>query len=347
MAGAKQTLHHLAAAAMGVAFVLVPVSAAVSKDRVQLAETRPGPLSIIQNSAPNSREAASQSLRMDNFEAQLRQLNGQVEELSHQLRQMQDQMRRMQGDMEYRLQQLEGGTGKRGDLQQRQMPTQPSTGQALQGQNPPGVSPTAQPDFTVGGQPPQLLGTVPANDLDQNGNTPPEDDQIGRAIGQPLDLSALASGRQSYGGEMLDPNGPDGPGDQFASVQPTNPRDAYDLAYGHVLRGEYGRAEESFRDFLLQYPDDRLAPSAKYWLGESLYSRGEYSDASQQFLQLYTNYPDSEKAPDALLKLGQSLVQLGETGTACATFGEMLKKYPKAARSVRSRAQSEQRKAGC
>lgn len=331
MAKGKGPFNRMTAAAVGAALLLAPAATAVlAQDQIQLAEKRTSPLQLFgsSNSNSNSRREASDSVRMNNLEEQLRRLNGQVEELTHRLQQLQDQMQRMQGDVDYRLQELESGKGRRSDASP---PAVPSTN----------VAPTAQSDFQATNQPPQLLGTVPADDLPAASGS---DDEIGRVIGQPLDLSALARGQQSYDGDRID----DGlQNQQFASVQPTSPRDAYDIAYGHVLRGEYDRAETSFRNFLDQYPQDPLAPSAKYWLGESLYSRGDYSEASQQFLALYSDYPDSEKAPDALLKLGQSLVRLGETGTACATFGEMLSKYPNAARAVRARAQSEQRKAGC
>ena len=333
MARGEGPFNRMTAAAVGAALLLASgASSALAQDQIQLAEKRVTPLQLFgsSNSNSNSRREASDSVRMNNLEEQLRRLNGQVEELTHRLQQMQDQMQRMQGDIEFRLQELENGKGRRSDATP---PAVPSTN----------VAPAAQSDFQASGQPPQLLGTVPADDLpaDNAGSN----DEIGRVIGQPLDLSALARGQQSYDGDRIEDDGLQN--QQFASVQPTSPRDAYDIAYGHVLRGEYDRAETSFRNFLDQYPQDPLAPSAKYWLGESLYSRGDYSEASQQFLALYTDYPDSEKAPDALLKLGQSLVRLGEAGTACATFSEMLSKYPQAARAVRARAQSEQRKAGC
>ncbi|PLX35843.1 MAG: tol-pal system protein YbgF [Hyphomicrobiales bacterium] len=305
---------------------------------------------IFGNQSGGSRETAAQSLRIDTLEAQMRQLNGQVEELNHRLMQLQDQIRRMQEDTEYRLQELEGSGGRKRS-QAPSRPSAPATADASGSAN----------SFSAGTAPPQLLGTVSANDLPAD-----QQDQIGAVIGAPLDLSALAGGRQSFGGDTLGGNPVPGVGSgdaiggvidsgptdltggqQIARVDPQNPRDAYDVAYGYVLRGEYGQAETGFRDFLASYPSDALVPSARYWLGETLFSRQRYQEASREFLALYNTYPQSEKAPDALLKLGQSLASLGETGTACATYSEMLRKYPNASRAVRARAQSEQRKSGC
>ena len=91
-----------------------------------------------------------------------------------------------------------------------------------------------------------------------------------RQIGAPLDLSTPGTAPQS---ELPPPpaNNPSGTGAMQATLPPTSsPRDAYDLAYGYVLHKDFGLAVEGFRTFLRQYPSDRLAPEAQYWLGEVL-----------------------------------------------------------------------------
>ena len=66
-----------------------------------------------------------------------------------------------------------------------------------------------------------------------------------------------------------------------ATLPPSNSaRDEYDLAYGYVLRRDYPQAADAFRVFLRQYPSDRLAPEALYWLGESLFQQQRYRDAA-------------------------------------------------------------------
>ncbi len=61
---------------------------------------------------------ANLNLQMGQLQEQMRQLAGQVQETSHQIQVLQDQLRRMQEDSEYRLQQLEKGTGRSGSTQQ-------------------------------------------------------------------------------------------------------------------------------------------------------------------------------------------------------------------------------------
>ena len=107
---------------------------------------------------------------------------------------------------------------------------------------------------------------------------------------------------------MATPPAPRTPNPQVATLPPSDsPKDAYDLAYGYILRRDYALAEDGFRTFLSKYPNDRQAPEAQYWLGESLFQRQLYREAAENFLNVSTRYETTPKAPDALLRLGQAL----------------------------------------
>ncbi|MCP4384685.1 MAG: tol-pal system protein YbgF [Hyphomicrobiales bacterium] len=121
----------------------------------------------------------------------------------------------------------------------------------------------------------------------------------------------------------------------------------YERAYNSILRGDYERAEASFRSFLTTFPDDNRAPDARYWLGESLFARGRFGEAADEFLAGYKAYPQSPKAPDTLLKLGLSLAGLGEREAACQTYAEVLRKYPDSSNALRQRVAAEQAVASC
>ncbi|WP_236846466.1 tol-pal system protein YbgF [Bosea sp. Tri-49] len=144
----------------------------------------------------------------------------------------------------------------------------------------------------------------------------------------------------------LPPTAPRGPS-VAATGQAGTPRELYDLAYAHVLRKEYERAEMSFREFLQSYPRDRLAPDATFWLGESYFQRQRYREAAEQFLKISRDYPKAGKGPDSLLKLGMSLNGLGARDQACATFAKVGVDYPAASNSVRQGVEREQRRARC
>ena len=136
---------------------------------------------------------------------------------------------------------------------------------------------------------------------------------------------------------------------QVAVVAPPSqtPRDAYDLAYGYLLRKDYAQAEDGFRTFLQKYPGERQAADAQFWLGESLFQRQSYRDAAVAFVDVAKKYETSTKAPDAMLRLGQSLAAMGQKDLACATFGEVAIKYPRASLNVRQGVEREQKRVHC
>ncbi len=169
-----------------------------------------------------------------------------------------------------------------------------------------------------------------------------------RQIGAPLDLSTPGPAPPAGALPPPPPVNPSATGAMQATLPPTSsPRDAYDLAYGYVLHKDYGLAADSFHTFLRQYPSDRLAPEAQYWLGESLFQQQQYRDAAEAFLAVSTKYDTSARAPEALLRLGQSLAALGEKEAACASLGEVLRKYPRASATIKQAVGREQKRGHC
>ena len=359
--------------------VLLSIGAAAAQESIQLAQgqnSRQIPGAMV---GGGSSAMGDMAMRVDRAEASMRALNGQVEELTYQIRQLQEQIRRLQEDNEFRFQELEGARGKkRSDLSPAlaPAPAAPSGAPADGGQGfadvatipsvdfgpvadeaPPaaaadaGVPGSGLPGSSAAvGAPPQALGSLPAGSLDLNSG--------------PLDLTAMTSGggfaTATPGAGALPGVAASEPttatdlpstapaGAQIASLPSgPNPREIYDTAYNHVLRGEYDQAEAGFRRFLDAYPEDRLAPDAEYWLGESLYGRADYRGAAQAFLKGYSEHPDSRKAPDSLFKLGLSLAGLGERSAACASFAELIQRYPEASTPLRDRVKAEQKTAKC
>lgn len=272
------------------------------------------------------------SIRVGRLEAQLRELTGQIEQLQYQNQQLQQQ-----------LQALQGGAAP---VQQKsaQRPQQQPAAPPLQQQQqmPP---PVQQQQL-----PPQ---SGDAFDPNRNPNAP----------GSPRNLGELPQKQQGPQGPLvLSPNQnqntdlpPPQQQQQLPPVQqqqavlpPSNsPKDAYDLAYGYILRRDYALAEQSFRVFLDQHAGDRNVPVATYWLGESLFQQKKYSDAANVFLEIYKQYPQSQRAPDSLLRLGQSLAQLGNKDGACGSLGAVVSKYPKASANLKKSAADEQKRLGC
>lgn len=279
---------------------------------------------------------AENLVRMEQLESRVRQLNGIVEQLQFRNQQLEQQLKRFQEDVEFRFQDLRGGTGTRPVPPRQEPPTvQP-------GRRSDAFDPLARPEAPGV---PRTLGAPPA----PLGQTPPSvGAPNGRAsASQPLDLGSMAQNA------VNDP-ALGGPGAVMAPAEapPAMPaqmssRQEYDIAYGHLLRQDYPTAENGFRDFLRKYPRDVMAANANFWLGESLFQRQRHVDAARSFLTVATDFPKAGKAPDAMLRLGQSLAAMGQKDEACATFAQVPVKYPKASATVKTSVERERKRAGC
>jgi tol-pal system protein YbgF len=346
MAIFDRTLHKAAVAAG----VLLIAGGALAQDR-----SSPGLLDNLFNRGETQQRDAQQaadsdlSVRLDRLENRLREMTGQIEQLQFRNQQLEQEIARLQGGAApaagaaprmaptgapslppaQATPVAPAGSGKRSDaFDPSQHPDAPGVPRALGGSA--AMSP-AQNDVAVG---------VPG----------------GRAPGAPLDLSTL-SGVPATQTVSADSNGalPAPParntsrtGGQLVTLPPTgNPKDEYDLAYGYVLHKDYALAERAFADFLRKNPNDKMAPEAHYWLGESFFQRQRYQDAADSYLVVVRNYESSEKAPDSLFRLGQSLAALGQKEMACASLGEVSRKYPRASAGVKRGVAAEQKRIHC
>ncbi|QLF71179.1 tol-pal system protein YbgF [Peteryoungia desertarenae] len=277
-------------------------------------------------------QATDPSLRILELEEQIRSLNGRIEEMSFQLLQMQEQMRKTQEDNEFRFQDLEGGAAKpggqqNGSLQRPATAAAPSDSVAgIITQTPDAGLPAGTNQTSPGTAPgEQLLGSI---QLDQNG------------------MPTIATRNEGVSNSAALPGVDPGlaPG-QTAAL--TSENDVYQVAYAHVLSGDYALAENEFRQFIERFPNSQRVADANFWLGEAQFSQGNFNEAAKTFLNAHQTYGSSPKAPEMLLKLGMSLAALENVETACATMREVTKRYPKASRAVVSKVASEQKRLGC
>jgi len=316
------------------------------------------------------------SVRLDRMEGALRQLTGTIEQLQYRNQQLESQLKRMQDDTEYRFQQMgsRGGAApppQAAPSNQGNAPMAPPSGRRSDV-----FDPTQNPNAPGA---PRTLGkeaVIAAPEPDGGPIGAPG----GRSAGAPLDLSTLANtdspppqravppstiasaGSVSMPPPQATPQAasaspppqvrnvvPATPNNQqLATLPPSaSPQDEYDMAYGYVLHKDYSLAEQSFRDYLKKYPNERLVPEAQYWLGESLFQQQRYRDAAESFLGVSTKFERSPKAPDALLRLGQSLAAMNQKEAACATLAEVGRKFPRASVSVKRGVEQEQKRAHC
>ena len=293
-----------------------------------------GVIVVAQSKKELGRGVATNTLRVEQLQEEVRRLTGQIESLVFETQRLQEQIRIMQEDNESRFQELEGGE-ERSDLNDPATAGQSETtiGSVIEH---PSDAPLTE----------NLSAAATQATLSQD--NPPLD--LGSNIGGQNGLNNQASNPNDALPQSRDPLLQQGgvPSLGTLSVNPDESPDAlYNLGYTQILNGNYAAAEENLRRFSKLYPNHALNPSARYWLGETYFVRGKFSNAVAEFSTGYKAFPDSDKAPDSLLKLGLSLARLDEKAAACATLAEMFSRFPDASRSLQIAAQDEQARSNC
>ncbi len=313
----------------------------------------------------NPASLAELSLRVDNVEAQLRQIVGQLQEIAFRMEQVGDRLNRFSEDVEFRFQEL--GQGGRRD---RSGNAAPMTREPAAEPRFAATQPTTLHPAPVSSAPLQLAPRhiMPGNpdrqpdtggddlaraDLDRFAAYIAEDgavtDDLNKApppstLGT-LPLSALGGEETQTAalpGEVVSRPLDGGTGSIGGGVEAL-----YERSYENLLRRRFGEAERGFMSIIRDHPDHQLAGNAQYWLGETYYVRGEFKDAAEAFLKAYRDYNKGPKAPDSLLKLGMTLSQLGQKDQACASFGQLSQEFPGASDAIRQRAAAERKRTGC
>ncbi len=296
----------------------------------------PGSLAVGENVSGAS--SANTELRLQQIEMELRTLTGRIEEQSFENQQVREQMDDLVLRLERRIATLEAKAGISGD-------NSFTSG---------GIAP-GQPSVTQ-------WGRVPGSAAGAAGSGEIAAEPLSRKdAGAPSSMGQLGVLRQTPGG--VGGRGDAGevaPQDQGVSAAPSfgapdvsgsgaldNPAGLYDQAFALLRNRNYDEAEKAFSTFLERYPEDDLAPNAKYWLGETFYVRNNFERAARVFAEAYQKYPNGPKGPDNLLKLGMSLAGLGKKQDACVTFAQLEKEYPSGAMPVIMRAEKEMEKLDC
>jgi tol-pal system protein YbgF len=105
----------------------------------------------------------------------------------------------------------------------------------------------------------------------------------------------------------------------------------YDAALNIFKGGDYKGASGAFGDFLKRYPQSSYAPSAQYWLGNSLYAQRDYKGAIAAQQTVVKSYPDNPKVADALLNIASSYAELKDKVAARKSLETLIAKYPDSA----------------
>lgn len=267
---------------------------------------------------------AQLEVRVSTLEQQISQLTGQIEQLQYQNQQLADQLKRAQADIEFRLNELEGGGGAKPAPAAAPSRKPPAQGSA------PAAPRTPQPFTPTPLMPPKRSDAGPV---------PPGYDDQGDALAAPQEMGAVDPGPA-----------PQVPG--FASTEPQSfglggaaPGDAtaaYNQAQGLYNQGDYNGAIAGFSQVIAASPGGGLAGNAQYWLGESLLAVGRPGEAANAFNAAWSMDPRGPRAPDSLMRLAQSLVAARQDRQACDAFARLVADYPGASAQMLRRAKDQQ-----
>lgn len=112
-------------------------------------------------------------------------------------------------------------------------------------------------------------------------------------------------------------------------------REAYNAAYKLVVEKRFDEALDSFKQFLIDFPNGRYAANSYYWMGElyQVMTPQDLESARQSFAQLLDFYPDHAKAADAMYKLGKVYFLKGNKTSAQEWLNKVIAEYGQGANS--------------
>ncbi|MEE2662050.1 MAG: tol-pal system protein YbgF [Pseudomonadota bacterium] len=268
-----------------------------------------------------SKSSARNTVRISQFESELRQIRGLVETVDFRLQKMEERFQKMEG----RLNELVSAVDQRLEIlevQSKRLMTSRTLG--VNGESlPPGNS--------VGGNNidlrrpnssriPGVLGTIP------------------KKLAVTKAQGPIKPGTVSVKKEVI----------VKAPVLPAGtPKFQYDHIYKILRQQDFPRAATALRAFIDLHPKNALTSNAYFWLGQIYYVQKDYRDAALLFAEGFQKFPQGNKGPDSLLKLGTSLMNLNKNVEACTAFARFFEDFPKARSDLTNRVKRGQRKALC
>lgn len=118
--------------------------------------------------------------------------------------------------------------------------------------------------------------------------------------------------------------------DESEAASPGDPGKAvYDKGLELFRASKFNEAYRTFSDYISKYPKGKMAPNARFWLGDCYYNQQEYELAILEYQKVIADYPSDGKAPAALLKQGLAFEKLKDNETAKIVYNKLLKEYPK------------------
>lgn len=102
----------------------------------------------------------------------------------------------------------------------------------------------------------------------------------------------------------------------------------YAAAMASFQVDDYRQALLGWTELARKFPDDPLAASAQYWIGETHYRQRDFRSALAEFRKVVDAYSKSPQVPEALLKVGLCYRALMDAARARETWEQLTANYP-------------------
>ena len=266
--------------------------------------------------------------KIGEYDETVRKLNGRVDELEFKLKQVDEKIEKLNRDIDIRFKILEG----------RQVPDSlvspvvslPVTYSAPVAEN---ASRVVVGDSIQGSDLAPIAGTKVVPDKNIEINEESSETNFDNDGPQQLIPNDLAVNETKV--------------EVVSNRKKLNADEMYAAGMEALNSGFYDEAELAFEHILKDFPKDKLAGNAQFWLGEAYYKQGEFNKAKHAFKNGYEKYRSGNKAADSLFKLGMTLKSMNENKNACIVFMSFSAEFPKANADLNKRVKTEAKKLGC
>jgi tol-pal system protein YbgF len=135
------------------------------------------------------------------------------------------------------------------------------------------------------------------------------------------------------------PSGPGaGPAPSGAAANQAPPlQDTFQAGLRDFNGARYSVAQGEFQDVIQYYPQDEMAGTSQFYLGEIAYRTQNYSDAVKAYNNVLESYPNTPKAPAAQLHKGFALLSLSKRPAGIQELRSLIQRHPQTPEAAQAR----------
>jgi TolA-binding protein len=100
---------------------------------------------------------------------------------------------------------------------------------------------------------------------------------------------------------------------------------------------KYEVASGEFQDVIHYYPQDELAGTSQFYLGEIAYKQLKLTESVKSYNAVLENFPGNSKAPAAQLRKGLALLQMNRKEAGIHELHLLIQRHPQTPEAAQAR----------